>query len=279
MMTLEQINKLKALFTLHFEQLPFTKNLPLNDVLTLIEDSKKISGILTFPNSEKMVDNLNFDFTNLPENLQKIGNLLLDIDFPVELKDALKAKFMLSEEFTTVIMVEYVKFIILKLKFPLVVPSFLVGIFWEEHFVFSRHFRNTMELLNDSNTTCLKFEKTDDGGNFHDRYEYTLKNYKEVFGHDPNPDVWFLIERENELRESHFYNVNILRLSLYHWFEESVKKEFGKNMLNYETFEDLFNDIDEDLSHSEPIYLRYATRIFQMKSNRSIRDAFIKKRY
>jgi hypothetical protein len=45
-------------------------------------------------------------------------------------------------------------------------------------------------------------------------YCETLDSYREVFQHDPHPEVWKLPEEELNLKITKFYDVNLIRLEI-----------------------------------------------------------------
>jgi hypothetical protein len=73
--------------------------------------------------------------------IQQMFGKLVDVQMPPFLVEFYSNKLFLTEEMGMAVFIEYIKFLILKSRDSNVVPSFLVDLFWREHFANTVHYR------------------------------------------------------------------------------------------------------------------------------------------
>ena len=176
--------------------------------------------------SSKDLSQIQWDH-NIDSPDQEIYELLDKIyesRFPEDLLHLFSKKLNLSEEETFTIFIEYLRFIILKAKNPEITlyPSFLVDQLHREHFVLTKHYRDFCKNVFDTQPILYK-TLPKDIPSFKEGYGNTLDLYKSTFGVNPSTYAWRDFEEELSLINQKYYNINILRLWLYIFYEKEYK--------------------------------------------------------
>ena len=102
-----------------------------------------------------------------------------------------ESKLRISSDSSLVLLVEYLKFLIIKSKFPSDwVPSCFVDKVWIEHWVLTKNFSEVWNQIFRVNEDILHYIKTPkDIKEFEEKYTRTLELYKEMFGWNPHPEI------------------------------------------------------------------------------------------
>lgn len=95
------------------------------------------------------------------------------------------------------IWVEYLKFMVLKVKYSHKTPSVLVDLMWHQHITYTRSYFKLMEFIADARGTDFEYLHHDPtvGGDesklkYRKQYEDTLELYKKEFNEVPPKDIW-----------------------------------------------------------------------------------------
>jgi hypothetical protein len=152
--------------------------------------------------------------------IQQMFDKLVDVQMPPFLVEFYSNKLFLTEEMGMAVFIEYIKFLILKSRDSNVVPSFLVDLFWREHFTNTVHYRWLCENVFGLNSPILYEQPS--SSEFKERYEITLKTYEDTFKSEAIPFIWKSYGEESELKRTKFYEANLYRLALYEFFEKET---------------------------------------------------------
>jgi hypothetical protein len=152
--------------------------------------------------------------------IQEMFDKLVDVQMPPFLVEFYSNRLFLTEEMGMAVFIEYIKFLILKSRDSNVVPSFLVDLFWREHFTNTVHYRWLCENVFGLNSPILYEQHS--SSEFKERYEITLKTYEDTFKSDAIPFIWKSYGEEIELKRTKFYEANLYRLALYEFYEKEM---------------------------------------------------------
>ena len=172
------------------------------------------------------------DLTNSDEEWYTLLQELLDINFPNIMIKWVESKLRISSDSSLILLVEYLKFLIIKSKFPSDwVPSYFVDKVWIEHWVLTKHFSEVWNQIFRVDEDILHYNKTSkDVKEFEEKYTRTLELYKEMFGWDPHPQIWRNWNTEFEEFDEHRVIVNLERLVNYYRFERDFIAQHSQNL-------------------------------------------------
>lgn len=197
--------------------------LSLADLLTLLNPLREL---LKVEHIEIDKSALSVSFSDL--NWKSVFTKFWEIELPVEISLLVKSKLFLTDVEFALLMIEYAKFMVLSYYNPDVYWPFLIEKIWIEHRYLNFNYNQIIKNLFES-----QFERFDrvnkdlDKSNFKDSYENTLKMYTEMFGVTPPNSIWKPYESEFELRNTEHYSVHLLRLILYHYYEQDMMMQLN----------------------------------------------------
>ena len=188
-----------------------------------------------------------------------------------------ESKLRISSDSSLVLLVEYLKFLIIKSKFPSEwVPSYFVDKVWIEHWVLTKHFSDVWDQNFKIDEDILHYNKTSkDVKEFEEKYTRTLELYKEIFGWDPHPQIWRNWDTEFEEFNEHRVIVNLERLVNYYRFERDFIAQHSQNLnCSSTSFEKLVDEYA--IQNPTKIYGRDYESVKMMIENRSLKSQALK---
>jgi hypothetical protein len=96
--------------------------------------------LITF--SDKFLNTINCNFSDCDSNIQTQFDALMNLDMPSLMMKEFRLKLLLEDGQDFVILIEYLKFLVLKSKDEDIVPSFFIDQLWKEHFTNTKHYRD-----------------------------------------------------------------------------------------------------------------------------------------
>jgi hypothetical protein len=197
-----------------------SEGIKVTEIVIYIQKLRQLDGFSVFQFPEDFIGTLNIDVSKSSEQTQTLFNFFVDIRMPSYMMKSFIERIFITEDMGIAVLIEYIKFLILKSTNHDIVPSFLVDLFWREHFTNTVHYRELNESVFGKESFIL-YEQSS-GGSFKERYEITLKSYEDTFKFEAIPFIWKSYDEEIELKKLKFYEANIFRLALYECYEEEI---------------------------------------------------------
>jgi hypothetical protein len=197
-----------------------SEGIKVTEIVRGVHKLRQLNGFSAFQFPEDFINTLNIDVSKSAEQIQTLFNVLVDIRMPSYMMKSFIERIFITEDMGIAVLIEYIKFLILKSTNHDIVPSFLVDLFWREHFTNTAHYRELNESVFGKDNFIL-YEQSS-GGSFKQRYEITLITYEDTFKIEAIPFIWKSYDEEIELKKLKFYEANIFRLALYECYEEEI---------------------------------------------------------
>ena len=220
---------------------------------------------------------INQDFginlANSDEEWYALFQELLDINFPNIMIKWVESKLRINSDSALILLVEYLKFLIIKSKFPSDwIPSYFVDKVWIEHWVLTKHFSDVWNQILRVDEDILHYSKTPKNiKEFEEKYARTFELYKEMFGWDPHSQIWRNWDTEFGEFDEHRVIVNLERLVNYYRFEKDFITNHSQNLgWSSESFEKLVDEYA--IQNPTKIYEKESKMIKIMKYNKELRN-------
>ena len=243
------------------------KLLSKDDILSTIEVLSKENDKFT------LTENFGVDLIKSDEEWFKQFQNLTEISFPSCLSYWIESKLRVDSDSTCVILLEYIKFLILKSRNPSEwIPSYFISRVWIEHWVLTKHFSEIWEnILGVKEETMHFVQSPTDWEVFKDMYENTLELYRGAFGWEPHNQVWRDWQTEFSESNKTRLNVNLERLVNYYYFENQFI--WGKCEKFYSP-DKSFNELVDMFANQNPIriYGKDIGIVNRMIENRKLRS-------
>lgn len=132
LLTPEQLEAAKELISQKVETFEVNKTIAVDEVAQLTQSINFQEEIGIFHKSEFANEPLISDTEMFDSKVKSVFLKLLNMDLPQSLLKSFCSKLLLSEEQAVIVLVEYIKFLILKSIDSECVPSFLIDQFWRK---------------------------------------------------------------------------------------------------------------------------------------------------